>query len=134
MKNVCATVLLALLLVGVSGCDQAGDAGSSGSEPEVVHVVLIWLKQPGNSEHRQKLIKGLKELRSIPLVQDVRVGQVIESDRPIVEDSYDVGLYLRFANKADLQAYLAHPVHVDAVKNEFSPLMKRYRVMDFTSE
>lgn len=104
------------------------------AETSLVHVVLVWLKEPGNAEHRQQIIQGTQRLRQIPGVLDLHVGEVISSDRPVVEDSYDVGIYLRFANAEDLQAYLTHPMHVNTVKTQFLPIMERYQVMDFSSQ
>ena len=102
-------------------------------EPGVVHVVLVWLKQPGNTAHRQQIIVGSNKLRQIPGVLDLQVGEVITSDRALVEDSYDIGLYLRFANQQDLRSYLTHPLHQATVKDEFVPIMDHYRVMDFAA-
>ena len=100
----------------------------------VVHVVLVWLKDAGNAEHRQQIITGSMQLRDIPGVLDLRVGEVIPSDRPVVDSSYDVALTLRFANDAALQTYLAHPIHKTTVKEVFVPIMDHYRVMDFKDE
>jgi len=125
--------ILAVLLFALSACGQQTQANDSGgtAEPGLVHVVLVWLKEPGNAEHRQQIIAGSKTLTDIPGVLDLRVGEVIAGERDVVEDSYDVGLYLRFASQADLQTYLTHPTHVTTVKQKFLPIMARYQVMDF---
>ena len=47
----------------------------------VTHVVICYLKQPGDPAARQKLIDASKEFRQIPGVQDVRVGKVLPSTR-----------------------------------------------------
>lgn len=104
------------------------------TEPGLIHVVLVWLKEPGNDAHRQKIVEGSKALQAIPQVLDLRAGAVIKNNRPVAEDSFDVGLYFRFENKEALQAYRAHPIHVDTVNQVFKPLMKRFQVMDFLEE
>ena len=48
----------------------------------IQHVVLCWLKEPGNAEHRNQIIEISKTFRKIPGVLEVRVGKVIESDGP----------------------------------------------------
>ncbi len=130
MKRVLVLCLSGALL---SACSHW--PASSQDVPEqrsfLVHVVLVWLKQPGNPEHRQQIIRASQALRDIPGVQDLYVGEVVLSDRPVVEDSYDVALSLRFANAEDLQTYLDHPAHVHAVRQEFLPIMQRYQVIDF---
>lgn len=102
-------------------------------EQYLVHVVLVWLKQPGNLQHRQEIIQASRALGEIPGVLDLRVGQVVPGERDVVEDSYDIGLVLRFRGKDALQAYLDHPLHVSTVKARFMPLMARYQVMDFAA-
>ena len=127
--------LIALLFGGLlSAC--AGSPTKPAAPPDqdfLMHVVLVWLKQPGNAQHRAQIITASQRLREIPGVLDLYVGEVVPSDRPVVEDSYDVALSLRFATQADLQAYLSHPIHVDAVKQKFVPLMQRYQVVDFAA-
>lgn len=103
-------------------------------KPGVVHVVVGWLKEPGNTEHRERLIEVTRQLKEIPGVLDLKVGRVIPSDRPVVDSSYDIAIYLRFASVEDLQAYLVHPTHQRALKESYGPLMDRYRVYDFTDE
>lgn len=100
----------------------------------VVHVVLVWLKEAGNTAQRQQIITASKQLKDIPGVLDLRVGEVIPSDRSVVDSSYDVALTLRFANDAALQAYLIHPVHKRTVKEVFMPIMDKFRVMDFRDQ
>ena len=122
--------LLLLAVVCGAGLSQADPPG----EPGVVHVVLVWLNEPGNAGHRQQIIDGSKKLTEIPGVQDLRVGRVVPSERDVVDSSYDVALYLRFDSQAALQAYLAHPIHKTVVKEQFLPVMDYYRVYDFTDE
>lgn len=98
----------------------------------VMHVVLVWLKQPQNPVHRAQIIAGTQKLREVPGVLDLQVGEVITSDRNVVEDSYDVALTLRFASLQALNDYLGHPLHQSTVKTEFVPIMDHYRVFDFT--
>lgn len=132
VSSLMRTLLIGALVVGLSACAGWGPSRPA-AEPYLIHVVLVWLKQPGNLEHRQQIMAASESLREIPGVLDLRVGQVVHSDRPVVEDSYDVGLVLRFANAQDLQHYLSHPLHVNAVKQRFVPVMQRYQVMDFVS-
>ncbi len=105
-----------------------------GHDTTVVHVVLVWLKEPGNPEHRQRIIEISREFETIPGVIDVSVGEVVPSDRPIVDDSFDVGLYLTFASVDAMNAYLADDRHRQALREIFRPLSERYIVYDFEDE
>ncbi len=109
-------------------------AAEAGHDTTVVHVVLLWLKQPGNLEHRQRIIDASREFETIPGVIDISVGEVVLSDRPIVDDSFDVGLYLTFSSVDAMRTYLADDRHQQALREIFRPLSERYIVYDFQDE
>ncbi len=109
----------------------ASSVSSKTQENKIVHVVLVWLKQPGNHEHIQQVVEVSNQLKEIPYIQEMRVGKSIPSDRAIVDDSFDVGLYMIFANQEDLQRYLVHPDHKNAVKTVLMPLASKILVYDF---
>ncbi len=97
----------------------------------VVHIGLVWLKEPGNPEHRQRIISATRELETIPGVIDISVGEAVPSDRPIVDDSFDVGLYLTFSSVEAMNTYLADERHQQVLRDVFRPLSERYIVYDF---
>lgn len=131
-QGISRMILLALL--SVLAISSGSFAHDPPQPPGVIHVVLVWLKEAGNSEHREQVIEGSKALKAIPGVLDLRVGAVIPSDREVVDSSYDVALYLRFKNQQDLQDYLVHPLHKSTVREVIGPVMDRYRVYDFRDE
>lgn len=98
---------------------------------EVHHLIFVWLKDPGNHRHRQRIIKHSYQLQQIPGVMDLTVGEVMHSQRKIVDDSYDIGISMRFASQQTMQAYLSHPDHVKVVKQILKPLVSKIRVYDF---
>ncbi len=106
-------------------------AAEPGHDAAVVHVVLVWLKEPGNSEHRQRIVDASRKFEMIPGVIDVSVGEAVPSDRPIVDDSFDVGLYLTFSSVDAMNTYLADDRHQQALREIFRPLSERYIVYDF---
>jgi len=93
--------------------------------------VLCWLKQPANDADRNQIVEISRSLQKIPGVLDVRVGKAIPSDRKIVDDSFDVGIYFSFESVADMERYLKHPQHISAVKNVLAPLTSKIVVYDF---
>ena len=97
----------------------------------VNHVVFCWLKEPGNAVKRAQIVQVSKDFKKIPGVLEVRAGEVMMSSRDIVEDSYDVAIYLTFHTEADLDSYLKHPDHVAAVKSILKPFTKKVLVYDF---
>ena len=131
MKNarIILSVAAALLVSACSTCPFAPKAG------EIDHIVLAWLKKPGDKADQAKVIAASKELKAgIKEVQSLSVGRALPSDREIVDDSFDVALVMRFKNAADLATYEKHPVHVKAVKEILLPLTQQIRVHDLVRE
>jgi hypothetical protein len=99
--------------------------------PPITHVVVCWLKNPGDETARQRLIDTSKSLSSIPGLRSVRVGTTVPGDRPQVESSFDVALVMEFEDEAALRAYETHPTHQRAVREVLQPLAARFIVYDF---
>jgi len=94
------------------------------------HVVLIWLKDPGNQQAIDQITTASQSFSAIPGVLAVKVGRAANSDRPIVDDSFDVGIIISFPDKQTMEAYLMHPIHTRAVHDTIKPLVKRITVYD----
>lgn len=77
----------------------------------IVHIVLFKLNNPTaeNSEAVKNMLLSMNG--KLPLLRHLEVGvDIIRSER-----SYDVALYTKFDNLADLQAYQIHPYHAGTV-------------------
>ena len=117
-------LLLALILPACSSALKSPDH-------TLEHVVVVWLKDPGNATHRQTILDESEVLRTIPGVLSLKSGTVIPSERAIVDSSFDVALIVSFADAAALQSYLVHPLHVQLVNETLKPLVAKIRVYDF---
>ena len=93
--------------------------------------MTIWLNEPGNTAQINDVIEATQGLQEIPEVQEIRVGKSIPSDRAIVDDSFDVALYMIFNSKEALETYLIHPKHAEAVKIVLRPFASKILVYDF---
>ena len=122
-------ISIILLFITLTGC--ASYAKKELTEKNIVHIVLIWLHEPGNIEHIEKITKMSRKLKDISEIQELRVGRAVLSDREIVDDSFDVGLYMIFSSQEDMQRYLIHPKHKQAVQNSLRPLASKIVVYDF---
>jgi hypothetical protein len=96
----------------------------------ITHVVLLWLKQPGDTAAIDRIINTSREFKKIPGVVSVRVGRPLPSTRPVVDSSFDVGLAMQFNDPDALQAYEVHPQHVKAVREVLRPLAAKILVYD----
>ena len=121
------TTLAIITLLALVGCSSIGPA----HDHVLHHVVLCWLKEPGNARHRQQIVEVSKSFRDIPGVLDVRAGQAVLSDRKIVDDSFDVAILVIVPDQKRLAEYLAHPVHQKAKSEILLPLVDRIVVYDF---
>ena len=124
----CMRVMLCgLLFVMLAGCTTipVQPAGS------LQHIVVVWLKEPGNATHRQVILDESEVLRQIPGVLSLSSGSVITSERTIVDSSFDVAMIVSFADQAAMDHYLTHPVHVTLVNQTLKPLVAKIRVFDF---
>ena len=96
----------------------------------VDHIVLIWQKRPGNAADRHALLAACADLRAIPGIKFLDAGTALASDRPIVDDSFDVGLTMRFDSVKSLRAYETDPRHLKKVNEVLKPLTKKIVVYD----
>jgi hypothetical protein len=107
------------------GCQPAPKAGN------VEHVVLVWLNEPGNAAHKDTMTAAARTFpKEIPGILSMSIGDAAPSDREVVDDSFDLALVMRFRDKASLDAYEKHPVHVKAVKEALAPYASRLKVYD----
>jgi hypothetical protein len=111
--------LLVLLLVS---CQEA----------HVTHVVVCWLKNPGDEQARQQLIDDSKSFTKIPGIVQVSTGRVLPSTRPAVDSSFDVAIVMKFKDENALKNYAQHPIHLAAVERTLKPLVARYVIYDYS--
>jgi hypothetical protein len=121
---------LFLTLASVLSLASCATIAPPAGKGTVDHVVLIWLKRPGNAVDRQAIVTASKDLRVIPGIQFLDAGTALASDRPIVDDSFDVGLTMRFDSAKSLQAYETNPLHVKKVTEVLKPLARKFVVYD----
>ena len=95
------------------------------------HVVIFWTK-PENPNAAAELLAGAeKYLRPIPGVRSFHVGKMVPSQRPVVDQSYQIALNLVFDTKQQQDDYQVHPLHLDFVEKVFKPCCARAVVYDF---
>lgn len=137
MKTKTLNALLLVLIIitmaaFVSGCVSAPKPAQAG---KLYHVGLVWLKEPGNAEHRQKIIEAAHSFaREIPEVEFLSVGKTLPSMSSWHDASFDICFVMRLENKAALDRYAKNPVHENAAKEAFLPLSQKILFYDFTSE
>ena len=122
------------LVIGVflSGCATAAKPAMAG---KLYHVGLVWLKEPGNAEQREKLIAAAHSFaREIPEVQFLSVGQTLPKTSSWADASFDICFVMRLEDKAAMDHYAKNPVHQKAAQEVFLPLSQKILFYDFISE
>ncbi len=122
-RTIWACVLIGCLALGTPLHAAAGG---------VEHIVIVWLQEPGNAEHRARIISESQVLREIPGVMELRAGGMLPSQRAIVNSSFDVALIVSLQDAAAMADYLSHPLHVKLVEDTLKPLVAKIQVFDFT--
>ena len=91
------------------------------------HMVIFNLKhEKGSAEADKFLEDGRRLLTSIPQVTAFGVFRQVSA-----KNDYDYGFSMDFASREDYEAYNAHPVHVDFVKNRWETEVSRFLEIDF---
>jgi hypothetical protein len=126
-------IVLAADLIFFGGCANL-QQGQNTSDVKIWHVVIVRLKNPGNEADRQRLLTASNDLRKIRSVKALFCGKVIPGNRPHVDSNFDIALTVGFASEADMAAYVADPIHVNAVKQTLLPIAQDYTIYDFRNE
>lgn len=99
-----------LLLLGLA--PSGGAAAAAGARRQIVHHVFFWLKNPSSEADAQKLIAGLRTLRAIPKIRELRIGVPAATEqRSVVDCSYQVSELMVFDSVEDQRRYQEHPIH-----------------------
>jgi len=103
--------------------------------PHLVHVVICWLKTPGDEQSRQKLIEASRNFQGkTPGLICVSAGRMLPSTRPAVDTTYDLGIVMTFVDEKALINYGKSPLHQQALRDVLKPLVDHYVVYDFVAK
>jgi len=91
------------------------------------HHVHFWLKDKADKE---KLIEGLYSLVPIKSIRDIHIGVPADTNRDVIDRSYDISLLILFDDKAAQDAYQDDPIHLLFVDNYAKPLAAKVVVQD----
>jgi len=94
----------------------------------VEHVVLFKTVPAATEEQRRQMIAGLRALRTqVPGILELTVGRNFSAR----SQGFDIGLVVRFVDRAALEAYLPHPAHRDCVDRFVTPIKEDVIVVDY---
>jgi len=130
MKKNCILLYgcMLVLALAISGAVSAAQKG------QISHMVLVWLKEPGNQAMRNQFVAASRSLNDLPGIVNRHVGIVLPSDRNVVDDSFDVAVTVTLRDKAAFDAYMNNPKHKRVVAEKLKPLVGKIIVYDMVSE
>ena len=95
------------------------------------HVVIFWT-DPANPNAADTLLEGATRfLKPIPGVIHFHSGKMASSHRPVVEQTYQVGLNIIFSDRKAQDDYQVHPLHLRFVEEVFKKVCIKVVVYDF---
>lgn len=112
-----------------SRCETAGNPARLAAM--FSHVVIFWTdpSQPGAADELAAAANRI--LPSIPGILQCHVGKMVPSHRPVVEQTFQVGLNLIFPDRKAHDNYQTHPAHVEFVDKFVKKLVKKVVIYDF---
>ena len=94
-----------------------------------IHTVYFWLRKDLTEEQRNEFKEGVDSLKQIPSTTATYTGVPADTDRPVIDRTYDVALTVVLANKAAHDAYQDDPIHQDFIKR-FADYWIQVRIYD----
>ena len=96
-----------------------------------IHIVYFWLKSGTPEVARQQLLQDCQTyLGKISQVRQLYAGRPANTPRPVVDNSYDVGLCVALDDRAAHDIYQDHPLHKEFIARN-SAHWQRVQVYDF---
>jgi hypothetical protein len=126
-----AAIFLCCIAFSLASTGAQAAAARSG---QVTHVMLFWLKRPGNVDDQNLLLRALRTLRRVRGVNDVRVGRSLPVARPDLEQSFDLGVVMIFRDREALEKFERDQRREQAIDAMLRPLVRQYTVYNFVNE
>lgn len=102
-------------------------------ESKIIHVVYFWLKEGATQEERKQFENELEALGKCPQILNYKWGTAVNSERDVVDDSFDYSWIVEFASKQDMDDYGVDPIHLKFIENS-EDLWQTVKVYDATIE
>lgn len=112
VKTAAATVAT-LPLVGATILDSKPKAMKS----VFVHQVYFWLKNPGSTADRDKLVEGLHTLTKIKHIKTWHMGIPAGTSRDVIDGSFSISWLNTLKDRTAQDAYQIDPIHLAFVEN-----------------
>lgn len=120
--------IAAILILHLTACTS--NTKVKKTTATIDHVVFLWLSDSSNPTLLDSIKHHSEKLDTIPGIISLSMGEAIASTRPIVDDSFDLGLIFTFASEEEMQNYIQHEGHTDFITKWIKPHSKKVMVYD----
>ncbi|MBT5380045.1 MAG: Dabb family protein [Opitutae bacterium] len=95
-----------------------------------IHTVYFWLRKDLTEEERRVFMaKGVDSLKNIPSTTAVYTGVPADTNRPVIDRSYDYSLTVVLENRTAHDEYQEDPIHHEFV-NRFADYWIKVQIYD----
>lgn len=127
----CTFMLLALLL---NACATVPKSDQPSIANRLHHVVIIWLKQTGDTSARQQYIEASQAVARLPGVVSYELGTpaaIKRRNSRAADESYDVAVDSVFESQQAYEVFLKNPEYARIAQDVLRPMVEKYQVYDF---
>jgi hypothetical protein len=95
----------------------------------LVHSVFFWLKSDLDEAQRAAFAQGVDSLAGIGCAEGVYIGTPADTDRPVIDKTYDIGLTVLLKDMTAHDAYQVDPLHLGFL-DQFRTYWERVVIYD----
>ena len=85
------------------------------SQDLFIHHVYFWLENTGSKNDHAALLVGLQALSKVPSIKQFHIGVPADTNRDVIETSYEFSWLAVFNTKEEQDAYQVDPIHLHFV-------------------
>ncbi|MBK7938017.1 MAG: Dabb family protein [Lewinellaceae bacterium] len=94
-----------------------------------VHHVYFWMNPGATESDRQQLAAGIRSLQAIETIKMSHIGTPADTNRDVIDRSYDFSWLVIFDTSEGQDIYQVHPTHLKFVE-ECKHLWRKVVVYD----
>lgn len=134
-QHILMLMLIAALILSAGGAAAFSKEGREMQDKKTfVHTVLFWLNDKADEKKQAQMIEDCRSLLGkISTVRYLAVGPPAGTSRGVVDNSYDVGLVVHFADKAGHDHYQNAEQHLRFIERN-QDIWQRVQVYDILAE
>lgn len=107
---------LLLLILSSVACHQNVDEHVNKLEDPFIHTAYFWLKDGLTAKEIAAFIDDCEKLAQIETVRSFYSGKPANTNRAVIENTYDYSVVFHFENLEDQEYYQQHPIHLELIE------------------